>query len=207
VLLFGLCLPRPDVFTNSQAAAQRLQLTTRLRPVNPKIYGDIVLDQRISAGAYRLWGYLAFRAGEKGFCWPSIRTILRELRCHHGSLKEWFEQLKTSGYLKIVVTNKSRTYYPFEGYPPVEKVTTGVWRKGVQGVEKVTTKCGESDPRTNERTSKRTKGVAPAAQNGWLDGAPPKSDPALAAKALSDLQALKDTLKEDPVVYKTSVQL
>jgi hypothetical protein len=63
------------------------------------VYRRLILDDRISHGAFRLWHYLRDKSNRKGQCWPAQRTIATELHCKPHSLAGWIDELVNSGYL------------------------------------------------------------------------------------------------------------
>jgi hypothetical protein len=118
--------------------------------------------------------------------------------CDYNSFKKWITELETCGYMKRVKDKQKVTYWPFENY--LEPRQDSASHRGRKLPPTEAGFCLE----TNRKNKVQRNKVAPAPQNVWLDGAPPKSDPEAAAKALSDMQAFKDTLKEDAVPYRAS---
>lgn len=71
------------------------------------IYSRLVVDKRISHGAFRLWHYLRNRMNKidperYGRAWPEQRRISEEMGCKIHSIKGWVEELKKAGYLQVM---------------------------------------------------------------------------------------------------------
>jgi hypothetical protein len=161
---------------------------------NPEIYGRIVLDLGISNGAHRFWCYLAFRSGRKGYCWPSQRTIVREVTSNWRNYARWVTELTKAGYLKIVKDRKGLHYYPF---PPAKRQSSTACQMAVIAPAKWQSGCLPNGSRTacqmavrtnrKELSTSNISGAAPSEANGA-----PLSE--AGKKALQDFVALKQNL-------------
>jgi hypothetical protein len=60
----------------------------------------LVLDKRLSDGAFRLFHYLKIYTDRNGVCWPGRRSMKRDLGSDFSSLQKWIEELKKSGWLR-----------------------------------------------------------------------------------------------------------
>lgn len=58
------------------------------------IYRDDVSDTAVA-----LYQYLYGRAGEKGYCWPSINTMSHELKRCRTTIKKALRELERKGYI------------------------------------------------------------------------------------------------------------
>lgn len=65
------------------------------------VYRRLILDQRISHGAFRLWHYLRDRKNKDGQAWPKVRDIAADLHCKTDSVTGWTKQLVDAGYLAV----------------------------------------------------------------------------------------------------------
>lgn len=153
---------------------------------DPRIYGQIVTDLRVSNGAHRLWSYLANRAGRNGHCWHSQRTICREIGCDWRSYAKWVSELKELGYLKMVKVLRGLHYYPFGDCkitvtPPV-KLQSGRLLNHSQIACKNTVLINRKELRQVTK-----HGATPSGANGA-----PLSE--AGKKAFADFQAMKSNL-------------
>jgi hypothetical protein len=76
------------------------ELVIRLK-ISPKLYSKIIRDERISHGAFRAWHLFRDMTGKNECCWPSLKTICRELHCGRAALLGWIKELKSAGYIKV----------------------------------------------------------------------------------------------------------
>lgn len=60
----------------------------------------IYADENLSHRARTVYIYLYDRAGTKRKCWPSIRTIARELALSKSTVKRAITDLKDAGYIE-----------------------------------------------------------------------------------------------------------
>jgi hypothetical protein len=63
------------------------------------VYRHIVLDKRISHGAFRLWHYFRNIANKELRCWPTFDQICEDMGCKRNSIKGWLCELSAGGYL------------------------------------------------------------------------------------------------------------
>ena len=63
-------------------------------------------DDRLSAGAIRVYGELLDHGRRKGYCWPSQARIAERARCSERSVRTYLRQLEAAGY--ITTTRRGR---------------------------------------------------------------------------------------------------
>lgn len=81
--------------------------------IEPEAFSEIIHDQRISHGAFRVWHLLLNMTGANRKCYPSIRTIATKLGSDKNSIMAWLIELEAAMYLRIERGNKHRSnqYY------------------------------------------------------------------------------------------------
>jgi hypothetical protein len=90
---------------NRNAAARR-EANVNERETSA-VYRRLIHDTRISHGAFRLWHYLRDRKNQAGKCFPSQRTIAKELGCKTSSLPGWTSELREAGYVSTVSSGQN----------------------------------------------------------------------------------------------------
>lgn len=73
-----------------------LPISTRTKA---EIFSAAVYDKRLSAGSFRDWHYFLDHANGKSQCWPSRRTMAKDLGANKDALQRQVVDLVTHGYL------------------------------------------------------------------------------------------------------------
>jgi hypothetical protein len=86
-------------------------------------YRRLILDPRISHGAFRYWHYLRDRKNKNGQTWPKVRDIAADLGCKTHSLPGWTKELVLAGYLSVEKVGQKHnhlyTILPGDSHQPV----------------------------------------------------------------------------------------
>lgn len=69
--------------------------------VKSQTFSRLLLDQKISHGACRLFGVLNLYANQKDQCFPGQRILRKQLGCSFSSMKPWITQLVKQGYISL----------------------------------------------------------------------------------------------------------
>lgn len=146
------------------------------------------MDNRISHGAHRLWCYFVYRAGIKGFCWPSVRTIQRDLECHYHSYRKWLKELIAAEYVSVEKLHLHICYHPCGVSSKVK--THGVFKSEDRPSSKVKSGVFKSEDGTNIK-NRSTKNYGARRAKSPLPAPHKNRNPESEAKALADLQAFK----------------
>lgn len=64
----------------------------------------------LDAAQFKLYAYLVCRSGSKGYCWPTLRTIIRDTGIKKTSLQKAFKVLKAR---KLIAVQKHRNPYSY----------------------------------------------------------------------------------------------
>lgn len=86
---------------NQDRNAAEVGTGAKARKVDPRVFGELVEDPRVSHGAFRLWHCLFKHANPRAEAWPAQRTIARKIGCKPHSLKGWTRELVEAGYLAM----------------------------------------------------------------------------------------------------------
>jgi len=82
-----------------------------MRKISPETF-RLLAQAPISHGAFRLW-HLLFTGYSNQYlkAWPSIRRLLKELRCSKAAYYRWRSELELSGFLELdTESHRSMTY-------------------------------------------------------------------------------------------------
>lgn len=100
--------PRLFAFVNSgllrRAFGRQVRLGRIARlcvKIDPALYSQILLDERISNGSFRLWHLLLGMTGKNPCCWPSVTTIAKKLHTNRNSVMKWITELEAALYLRV----------------------------------------------------------------------------------------------------------
>ncbi len=83
--------------------------------LDPALYSQIIRDDKISHGAFRLWHLLRDMTGANACCWPSVETISKLIHCGKDSVLLWLVELEASGYLRIERGHRHKSNRYFVG--------------------------------------------------------------------------------------------
>ena len=64
----------------------------------------------LDAVQFKLYAYLVCRSGSKGYCWPTLKTIIRDTGIKKSSLQKAFKVLKNR---KLIAVQKHRNPYGY----------------------------------------------------------------------------------------------
>lgn len=100
-----------------------------------EIFEALVVDKRISHGAFRLFHVLrSFENFRTGACFPGRRTQAKKLGSNFHHLKKWTAELVASGWLSVAPSKRGEVYrYQLLdglGQPWPKVATPGVARSG-----------------------------------------------------------------------------
>ena len=62
----------------------------------------------LDAAQFKLYAYLVCRSGSKGYCWPTLKAIIRDTGIKKSSLQKAFKVLKAR---KLIAVQKHRNPY------------------------------------------------------------------------------------------------
>ena len=62
----------------------------------------------LDAAQFKLYAYLVCRSGSKGYCWPALKTIIRDTGIKKSSLRKAFKVLKAR---RLIAVQKHRNPY------------------------------------------------------------------------------------------------
>ncbi len=60
---------------------------------------DILYNSRLTHRAISVYAYLLYRVNKQKECWPSIRTISKDIKLSISTVKRAISDLKESGYI------------------------------------------------------------------------------------------------------------
>lgn len=86
-----------------------------LLPFSPQSYTALVMDTRLSHGAFRLWHLLRQYADDKGQCWPGMRRLRAQLASSLSQIAKWRAELVRLGYLSVDLRPGAVTRYKLAG--------------------------------------------------------------------------------------------
>ena len=66
-----------------------------------QIGNEVVTDDRLSHADFRLYTYYKMRAGNKGHCWPSVKTAAKDLKMSDRTVKRAKAKLIELGYIEV----------------------------------------------------------------------------------------------------------
>ena len=92
-------------------------------PIPGWAYKQLVLDNRIAHGAFRLWHLLRDYAGKKMQCWPGQRRLSKDLGSNFDSIAKWRDSLIKNGWLKVEKRKNGGHQYFILIPPPVTTAT------------------------------------------------------------------------------------
>ena len=64
----------------------------------------------LDAAQFKLYAYLVCRSGSKGYCWPTLKTIIRDTGIKKSSLQKAFKVLKAR---RLIAVQKHRNPYGY----------------------------------------------------------------------------------------------
>ena len=92
--------------------------------IDPTLYSQILLDERISNGAFRLWHLLLGMTGKNPCCWPSVTTIAKKLHTNRNSVMKWITELEAALYLRVERGHQHKSNRYFVGGTKTELGST-----------------------------------------------------------------------------------
>lgn len=86
------------------------------------IIRNIISDRTLSKGASDILIQLTLMAGRKGYCWPSIDTIVSLVKPGRTQVKLYLRELKDRGHIKVINrTGRASKYYLLDILPETSR--------------------------------------------------------------------------------------